>query len=78
MLLSRRATGEALKAVRERLRASPDFRPKTSAELAQLVELARAAGDRTTARRLLADVERHYAGDALALALAKSRDDTAD
>lgn len=75
MLLARRATGEALKVTRERLRAAPDFRPRTSAELAQLVELAYAAGDRATARRLLADVERHFAGDALALALAKSHAD---
>lgn len=75
MLLARRATGEALRVTRERLRAAPDFRPRTSAELAQLVELAYAAGDRATARRLLADVERHFAGDALALALAKSHAD---
>jgi hypothetical protein len=63
LLLDRGATGEALDVTRQRLRASPDFRPKTSTELARLVELARAAGDRATAARLLEDVERHFGAD---------------
>jgi hypothetical protein len=73
LLLDRRATGEALAVTRQRLRESPDSRPKTSAELARLVELARAAGDRATAAGLLEDVERHFGADPLALALLQSR-----
>ena len=65
-LFKSRATGEALAIARERVTTSPDFRPQTSTELLRLVELARAAGDRTTARRLLVDFDRHYASDPLA------------
>lgn len=62
-LFRQRATGEALQIVRQRLETSPDFRPQTSEELFRLVELARAAADRTTALRLLADFDKHYSGD---------------
>jgi hypothetical protein len=65
LLFKQKATGEALEITRQRLAASRDFRPQTSAQLLQLVELARAAGDRATARLLLADFSRHYAGDPL-------------
>ena len=68
-LLKRRATGEALAIARQQRAASADFHPQTSAELSQLVELARAAGDRVTARKLLVDFSRHYGGDPLAARL---------
>ncbi len=60
MLLTRRATGEALAIVRARLAVSADFRPQTAKQLLRLVDLACVAGDRATARQLLADVHRHY------------------
>jgi hypothetical protein len=59
LLLSQRANGEALETVRQRLAISPDFRPLTSAQLSELAELARAAGDRATAKRLLANTAAH-------------------
>jgi hypothetical protein len=73
MLLSERATGEALAIVRARLAASADFRPHTGAQLLRLVDLACVAGDRATARQLLADVDRHYGDDPLAASLARRR-----
>jgi hypothetical protein len=62
-LLAKRATGEALNLVRERLRKDPRFRPAGSADLLTLVHLARAAGDRATARLLLQDFSTLYPGD---------------
>lgn len=62
-LLAQRSTGEALDLVRERLRKDPRFRPAGSAELLTLVQLARAAGDRATARLLLQDFSQLYPGD---------------
>jgi hypothetical protein len=58
LLLDRRATGEALQITRQRLQASANFRPSTRAQSLRLAELARAAGDAATARKLLADVQR--------------------
>jgi hypothetical protein len=71
MLLNHRATGEALEVTRQRLDVSRDFRPQTSAQLLRLVELACAAGDRPTARRLLVDLDRHYGNDPLLPRLAQ-------
>jgi len=62
-LLAKRITGEALDMTRERLRKNPQFRPAGSAELLTLVHLARAAGDRATARLLLHDFATLYPGD---------------
>ena len=62
-LLARRSTGEALDLVRERLRKDARFRPASSADLLTLVQLARTAGDRPTARLLLQDFSKLYPGD---------------
>jgi hypothetical protein len=62
-LLSVRATGEALKMIRERLSSTPDFRTETSAQMLQLAQLAKDAGDRTTARSLVADFSQRYPND---------------
>jgi hypothetical protein len=62
-LLVQRSTGEALNLVRERLKQDAQFRPAGSADLLTLVQLARAAGDRATARLLLRDFSKLYPGD---------------
>jgi hypothetical protein len=62
-LLALRSTGEALDLVRERLKKDARFRPAGSADLLTLVHLARAAGDRATARLLLQDFSKLYPGD---------------
>jgi hypothetical protein len=62
-LLGKRSTGEALDLVRERLRKNPRFRPASSADLLTLVQLARTAGDRASARLLLQDFSTLYPGD---------------
>lgn len=62
-LLPKRLTGEALDLVRERLRKDARFRPTGSADLLTLVHLARAAGDRATARALLQDFSKLYPDD---------------
>jgi hypothetical protein len=62
-LLAQRSTGEALDLVRERLKKDARFRPGGSADLLTLVHLARAAGDRATARLLLRDFSKLYPGD---------------
>jgi hypothetical protein len=62
-LLAKRITGEALDVTRERLRKNPQFRPAGSADLVTLVHLAKAAGDRATARLLLHDFATLYPGD---------------
>ncbi len=59
-LLEARATGEAVRLVRERLTRQPQFRPQTAAQCLSLARLARDAGDRRTARQLVADFETHY------------------
>jgi hypothetical protein len=46
--------------------ADADFHPRSSAETLRVAELARLAGDRVTARALLAHFERHFPGDAAA------------
>ena len=65
-LLAGGATGAALELVRERLAAGADFKAVSASEALRLVELARAAGDRATARRLLAEFPRNYPEDPLA------------
>jgi hypothetical protein len=62
-LLAKRITGEALDVARERLRKNPQFRPAGSTDLLTLVHLAKAAGDRATARQLLHDFAALYPGD---------------
>jgi hypothetical protein len=62
-LLAKRITGEALDLLRERLRKNARFRPTSSADLLALVHLARAAGDRATARLLLQDFSTLFPGD---------------
>lgn len=52
-LLVARRTGDALNIVRSQLRADPRFKPIASADTIKLIELARDAGDRRTARMLL-------------------------
>jgi hypothetical protein len=74
-LLDARATGQALDMVRERLAVAPNFRPLTSAQVLRLAQLARDAGDRSTARRLLADFNQHYANDPMAPVAAQLQND---
>ena len=62
LLVAKRAP-QALKIARRHLAADADFRPALAAELIRLVTLARDAGDRPLARRLLADFEQYYAND---------------
>jgi hypothetical protein len=62
-LLAKRITGEALDIARERLKKDPRFRPTGSADLLTLVQLARTAGDRATARLLLQDFSTLFPGD---------------
>lgn len=62
-LLMQRDNGQAVDMVRERLRASPEFRPLAGADLIRLVQLARDAGDRRIARDLLSDFQRFYPND---------------
>lgn len=64
-LLDTRATGEALDWVRERLARNAAFRPQTAAQSLALARLARDAGDRRTARQLLADFDQHHPKDPL-------------
>ncbi|MGH8231295.1 MAG: hypothetical protein ACRESY_05685, partial [Steroidobacteraceae bacterium] len=51
--------------------ADADFHPRSSAETLRVAELARLAGDRATARALLAQFERHFPGDAAAAQAAR-------
>jgi hypothetical protein len=62
-LLDAKRVSRALKVTRRHLTADADFRPAQAVELIRLVTLARDAGDRLLARRLLADFELHYAND---------------
>ncbi|HSC05435.1 MAG TPA: hypothetical protein VLD59_01260 [Steroidobacteraceae bacterium] len=62
-LLQAKRVSQALKVARRHLAADADFRPARAAELIRLVTLARDAGDRPLARRLLVDFEQHYAND---------------
>ena len=62
-LLEARRFGDLLELTQSRIKADARFRPLTSAQLIKLVELARDAGDRPTARALLDDFERHFPND---------------
>jgi hypothetical protein len=70
-LIGAKATGEALKMLRERLAVDAEFRPLSGEQLMQLAQLARDAGDRAMARRLLADFNRHYPNHRMETAAAK-------
>jgi hypothetical protein len=59
-LLVARRTGDALNIVRLQLRTDARFKPLASADTIKLIELARDAGDRRTARMLLADFDDKY------------------
>lgn len=59
-LLAARRTGDALNIVRSQLRLDARFKPLASADTIKLVELARDAGDRRTARTLLAGFAERY------------------
>jgi hypothetical protein len=65
LLLNAKRNGEALRIVKERLHADPEFRPLASSELIALALLARDGGDRPLARALLQDFDRHFPADAL-------------
>jgi hypothetical protein len=64
-LLAARRLSKLLQLTQMRIRVDPRFRPLSSAQLIKLVELARDAGDRPTARALLEDFERHFPNDPL-------------
>lgn len=64
-LLAAKRHGEALDLARERIKAYPEFRTSSAAELIQLARLARDAGDRPTARTLLRNFQQFYAADPL-------------
>ncbi len=63
LLFNTQRNGEALKVVRNRLQADPEFRPLAAEHLLRLAELARDGGDRPTARALLQDFDRRFPGD---------------
>jgi hypothetical protein len=62
-LLAKRRSGEAFDLLRARLKVNDHFRPHTAEELLQLATLARDAGHRTTAHKLLADAAERYPCD---------------
>lgn len=62
-LLNARRTGDALNVVRTQLKADASFRPLDGKDTIRLIELARAAGDRSTARLLLSGFDERYADD---------------
>jgi hypothetical protein len=64
-LLAAKRYGEALILTRERIKAYPEFRPASAAELMQLARLACDGGDRPTARALLRNFQQFYPEDAL-------------
>jgi hypothetical protein len=59
-LLIARRTGDALNIVRSQLRADARFKPIAGADTIKLIELARDAGDRRTARMLLDGFDEKY------------------
>lgn len=59
-LLAARRTGDALNIVRSQLRVDPHFKPLASGDAIKLIELARDAGDRRSARTLLAGFAEKY------------------
>jgi len=66
-LLETRHPSDALRIVRDRLKASPEFRPHSSEDTLRLVQLARSGGDAPTARLLLVDFHRYFPQDAAAI-----------
>jgi hypothetical protein len=62
-LLSALRTGDALNIARAQLQIDAGFRPLASSDTIKLIELARDAGDRRTARMLLADFSDRYDDD---------------
>jgi len=63
-LLELKRTGEALDAVRARLRVDPAFRPKSAAATLQIAQLAaHGSGASAVARALLSDFAQRFAGD---------------
>ena len=65
-LLAAKRNGDALDAVRERLRVDPAFRPKSAAATLQIARLAAQGGGATgLARTLLSDFSQRFAGDPL-------------
>jgi hypothetical protein len=62
-LLAARRTGDALNIARAQLRVDENFRPLASADTIKLIELARDAGDRRTARALLNGFFERYQDD---------------
>jgi hypothetical protein len=63
LLLATQRNGEALKVAQARLRADRDFRPVNSEQVIKLAQLARAGGDVSLARGLLADFEQRFPDD---------------
>lgn len=63
-LLAARRTGDALDITRSQLRVDARFKPKASVDAIKLIELARDAGDRRTARMLLAEFDEQYDDEA--------------
>jgi len=59
-LLAARRTGDALDVTRSQLRMDARFKPLASTDAIKLIELARDAGDRRTARMLLAGFDERY------------------
>jgi hypothetical protein len=63
-LLAARRTGDALNIARSQLRVDARFKPTASSDAIKLIELARDAGDRSTARMLLAGFDDNYDDEA--------------
>lgn len=62
-LLAARRTGDALNIARSQLQVDSNFRPLASGDTIKLIELARDAGDRRTARTLLSGFAERYEDD---------------
>lgn len=62
-LLGSRRTGDALNIVRTQLQVNANFKPLQSGDTIKLIELARDAGDRRTARALLGGFDERYEDD---------------
>jgi hypothetical protein len=62
-LLASRRTGDALNIARMQLQRDAGFKPLDSGDTIRLIELARAAGDRRTARALLSGFAERYEDD---------------
>jgi hypothetical protein len=55
-----RDNGRVVRLVRGRLEADAGFRPRSATETLRVAELARLAGERSLAQRLVADFKRHF------------------